>query len=357
MPARRKQSPGVRAWARLLVNNQSRQKLPALRIGPYALSNRLALAPMAGITDRPFRLLARQLGAGLAASEMVTSDVRLWNTRKSSHRLDHEGEPEPRVVQIAGADAGMMAEAARENVRRGAQIIDINMGCPVKKVCKQAAGSALLRDLDNVKRILTTVVDAVSVPVTLKTRTGWSAEHRNGPEVALLAEECGIQALAVHGRTRECRFKGEAEYDTIRVICSELKIPVFVNGDIDTAQKARRILDYTGAAGIMIGRAAQGRPWLFRHIDHYLNTGTELAPLAPAEVRDIMLGHLHSLHRFYGEIAGTKIARKHLGWYCRGHIGAEQYRQRVVRVDTAREQVLLTRRYFDGLVQRGEQAA
>lgn len=339
------------------MTGQAENTSAALSIGPYALGNRLALAPMAGITDRPFRLLARRLGAGLAASEMVTSDMRLWQTRKSRLRLDHEGEPEPRVVQIAGADAGMMAEAARENVRRGAQIIDINMGCPAKKVCKQAAGSALLRDLQNVRRILTTVVDAVSVPVTLKTRTGWSMEQRNGIEVALLAEECGIQALAVHGRTRECRFKGEAEYETIRNICSELKIPVFVNGDINSAQKARRVLDYTGAAGVMIGRAAQGQPWLFRHIDHYLNTGAELAPLAPAEVRDIMLGHLQNLHSFYGENAGTKIARKHLGWYCRGRIGAEQYRKRVVRVETAREQIMLTEHFFDGLVQRGEQAA
>jgi len=339
------------------MNEQTGKSEKVLRIGPYVLENRLALAPMAGIADRPFRLLARRLGAGLAASEMVTSNMKLWHTRKSRLRLDHEGEPEPRVVQIAGADAEMMAEAARENVRRGAQIIDINMGCPAKKVCNRAAGSALLRDLDNVKRILTTVVDAVSVPVTLKTRTGWSPAHRNGLEAALLAQECGIQAIAVHGRTRECRFRGAAEYDTIRDICSTLGIPVFVNGDIDSAQKARRILDYTGAAGVMIGRAAQGRPWLFRHIDHYLNTGTELEPLAPEHVRDIMLDHLQNLHRFYGENAGTKIARKHLGWYCRGQSGAEEYRQRVVRVTTAREQISLTRRYFDGLAQRGELAA
>ena len=328
-----------------------------IRIGPYALANRLALAPMAGITDRPFRLLARRLGAGIAASEMVTSDTRLWHTRKSALRLDHAGEPEPRVVQIAGADADMMANAARENVRRGAQIIDINMGCPAKKVCQKAAGSALLRDLDNVKRILTAVVDAVSVPVTLKTRTGWSRQQRNGVEIAVLAEQCGIQALAVHGRTRQCRFGGAAEYETIRDICREVQIPVFVNGDIDTPQKARSVLLYTGAAGLMIGRAAQGRPWLFRDIDHYLHTGTELAPLAPADVRDIMLGHLQNLHHFYGENAGVKIARKHIGWYCRGHAGAEQYRQRAIRVETAREQLLLTSRYFDGLAQRGEQAA
>ncbi len=328
-----------------------------LRIGPYRLPNRLALAPMAGITDRPFRLLARAHGAGLAASEMVTADMRLWHTRKSRLRLDHEGEPEPRVVQIAGADATMMAEAARENVRRGAQIIDINMGCPAKKVCNRAAGSALLRDLDNVRRILTAVVDAVDVPVTLKTRTGWSEQQKNGLELALLAEECGIQALAMHGRTRACRFKGTAEYDTVRDVCRALSIPVFVNGDIDSPQKARAALEYTGADGLMIGRAAQGRPWLFRDIDHYLQTGRELDPLAPSEVRDIMLGHLQNLYRFYGQQAGVKIARKHLGWYCRGRVGAEQYRHNVVRVATAREQLDLTVRYFDGLAQRGEQAA
>ncbi len=328
-----------------------------LSIGPYQLSNRLALAPMAGITDRPFRQLARRLGAGLAASEMVTSDMRLWHSRKSRLRMDHAGEAEPRVVQIAGADAQMMVAAARENVRRGAQIIDINMGCPAKKVCRRDAGSALLRDLDNVRRILCAVVDAIDVPVTLKTRTGWSRARRNGVEVAMIAEDCGVQALAVHGRTRECRFKGAAEYDTIRDICRELRIPVFVNGDIDSPSKARRILDYTGAAGVMIGRAAQGRPWLFKHIDHYLQTGTELGPLAPAEVRDIMLDHLRNLYHFYGEQAGVRIARKHLGWYCRGRMGAEQYRQQVVRVATAREQTELTSRYFDGLAQRGELAA
>lgn len=326
-------------------------------IGPFALANRLALAPMAGITDRPFRLLCRRLGAGLAASEMVTADMRLWNSRKSRLRLDHEGEPEPRVVQIAGADAAMMVQAARENVRRGAQVIDINMGCPAKKVCKRAAGSALLRDTDNVRRILMSVVDAVDVPVTLKTRTGWSPEQRNGVEVAVLAEESGVQALAVHGRTRQCRFSGSAEYETVRDICREVGIPVFVNGDIDTPQKARKILDYTGAAGVMIGRAAQGRPWLFRHIDHYLKTGLELPALAPLEVRDIMLGHVQNLHRFYGEKAGVRIARKHLGWYCRGHAEAGNYRHQVVRLETAREQLELTSRYFAGLAQRGEQAA
>lgn len=328
-----------------------------VKIGPFQLANNLALAPMAGVTDRPFRMLCRSLGAGIAASEMVTSDVRLWHTRKSRLRLDHEGEPEPRIVQIAGAEPGMMAEAARENVRRGAQIIDINMGCPAKKVCNKAAGSALLRDLENVKRILTTVVDAVSVPVMLKTRTGWSQSSRNGVEIALLAEQCGVQALAFHGRTREDKFKGEAEYDTIRDVCRATKLPVFVNGDIDTPQKARSVLQFTGAAGVMIGRAAQGRPWIFRDIAHYLQTGHELPDLDASEVRDIMLGHLQNLYRFYGDQAGVRIARKHLGWYCRGHNGAADFRHRVLRVETANEQMELTTEFFDSIAQRGEQAA
>lgn len=328
-----------------------------VKIGAYELTGNLALAPMAGVTDRPFRMLCRTLGAAIAASEMVTADVGLWHTRKSRLRLDHEGEQAPRIVQIAGGEPAMMAEAARENVRRGAQIIDINMGCPAKKVCKRAAGSALLRDLDHVRRILTSVVDAVDVPVTLKTRTGWSEERRNGVEVAVIAEQCGIQALAVHGRTRACMFRGNAEYVTIRNICRETNIPVFVNGDIDTPQKAREVLSFTGAAGLMIGRAAQGRPWIFRHIQHYLQTGCELAALAPPEVRDIMLGHLQNLYLFYGEKSGVRIARKHLGWYCRGHAGADRYRHQVLRVETAREQIELTSRYFDSLGQQDQRAA
>ncbi len=328
-----------------------------MKIGPYTLAGNLALAPMAGVTDRPFRMLCRTLGADIAASEMITSDLSLWHTRKSRLRLDHAGEQEPVTVQIAGAEPAMMAEAARENVRRGAQIIDINMGCPAKKVCKRAAGSALLRDLDLVKRILTSVVDAVDVPVTLKTRTGWSKSHRNGVEVAVLAEQCGVQALAIHGRTRECMFKGKAEYATIREICRETSIPVFVNGDIRSPQEAQEALSFTGAAGVMIGRAAQGCPWIFRHIHHYLQTGHELADLDPGEVRDIMLDHLQNLYRFYGETPGVRIARKHLGWYCRGQPEAADYRRQVVRVNTAREQVGLTRRFFAGLVRKNEQAA
>ncbi|MBS0396506.1 MAG: tRNA dihydrouridine synthase DusB [Proteobacteria bacterium] len=286
-----------------------------MRIGPYALGAPLALAPMAGVTDRPFRLLCRRLGAGIAASEMVTSDVRLWHTPKSRRRLDHAGEPEPRVVQIAGGEPAMMAEAARRNVDLGAQVIDINMGCPAKKVCNRAAGSALLRDEPLVGAILEAVVRAVQVPVTLKMRTGWDAEHRNGVRVARLAEACGVRALAVHGRTRADHYAGSAEYATIRAIKAAVAIPVFANGDIDSGAKARAVLEETGADGVMIGRAAQGRPWIFREIGHFLSAGTHCPPPERREVRDIMLAHLDQLYAFYGEQVGVRVARKHLGWY------------------------------------------
>jgi tRNA-dihydrouridine synthase B len=286
-----------------------------MRIGPYELPAPLALAPMAGVTDRPFRLLCRRLGAGVAASEMVTSDVRLWHTDKSRRRLDHAGEPAPRVVQIAGGEPAMMAEAARRNVDLGAEVIDINMGCPAKKVCHRAAGSALLRDEGLVAGILEAVVAAVTVPVTLKMRTGWDREHRNGPSVARIAEASGIQALAVHGRTRADHFQGEAEYATIAAIKAAVRIPVFANGDIDSGAKARAVLEETGADGVMIGRAAQGRPWIFREIGHFLRTGRSCAPPVRAEVRDIMLAHLNELYDFYGESVGVRVARKHLGWY------------------------------------------
>jgi tRNA-dihydrouridine synthase B len=286
-----------------------------MRIGPYELAAPLALAPMAGVTDRPFRLLCRRLGAGLAASEMVTSDVRLWHTPKSRRRMDHAGEPEPRVVQIAGGEPAMLAEAARRNVDDGAQIIDINMGCPAKKVCNRAAGSALLRDEALVAAILDAVVRAVDVPVTLKMRTGWDVANRNGVRIARLAEALGIQALAVHGRTRADHYQGQAEYATIGMIKSAVRIPVFANGDIDSGAKARAVLEETGADAVMIGRAAQGRPWIFREIRHFLTHGTEPAPPVRAEVRDIMLAHLDQLYAFYGEHAGVRVARKHLGWY------------------------------------------
>ncbi|WP_431023418.1 tRNA dihydrouridine synthase DusB [Halomonas sp. H5] len=291
--------------------------LPA--IGPHRLTSRAILAPMAGVTDRPFRALCRRLGAGLVVGEMVTSDPSLWHTRKSRLRMDHRGEPGPRSVQIAGGDAAMLAEAARLNAERGAEIIDINMGCPAKKVCNKAAGSALLRDEALVAEILEAVVAAVEIPVTLKIRTGWCAESNNGLRVARLAEAAGIQALAVHGRHRQQRYQGQAEYDTIAEIKSRVSIPVFANGDIDSAAKAARVLDYTGADAVMVGRGAQGNPWLFREIDHYLAHGQEIAPPSATERHRLLGEHLGALHDFYGEVMGVRIARKHLGWYLERH--------------------------------------
>ncbi len=270
---------------------------------------------MAGVTDRPFRQLCRQLGAGLVVGEMVTSDPSLWHTRKSRQRMDHRGEPGPRTVQIAGGDAGQLAEAARLNADMGAEIIDINMGCPAKKVCNKAAGSALLRDEVLVAEILEAVVAAVDVPVTLKIRTGWSAESNNGVRVARLAQETGIQALAVHGRHRQQRYTGVAEYDTIAAIKSAVAIPVFANGDIDSPEKALRVLDYTGADAVMVGRGAQGNPWIFREIDHFLRHGERLAPPADQARAEVLRAHLAALHEFYGEHQGVRIARKHVGWY------------------------------------------
>jgi tRNA-dihydrouridine synthase B len=287
-----------------------------LRIGPYVLPSPIVLAPMAGVTDRPFRILCRAFGAGLAASEMISADVRLWTTSKSRHRMNHAGEPEPRVVQLAGADPAALAAAARANVALGAQIIDLNMGCPAKKVCGRLCGSALLTDEPLVARILEAVVSAVEVPVTLKIRTGWDREHRNGVAVACIAERCGIAALAVHGRTRADFYAGGAEYQTIRDIKARIRIPVFANGDIDTPQKAREVLDFTGADGVMIGRASHGAPWIFRAVNAGLREGIETPTLLRAEVRDIILTHLDSVYLFYGEASGLRIARKHLGWYC-----------------------------------------
>jgi len=286
-----------------------------MRLAQFALRAPLALAPMAGVTDRPFRLLCRRFGAAVAASEMVGADPTLWDSARSRLRRDHDGEPEPRIVQIAGGDARTMAEAAARAAADGAQIVDVNMGCPAKKVCNQAAGSALLRDETQVAAILAAAVAAAGVPVTLKIRTGWSRQTRNGTRIARIAEDCGVAALAVHGRTREDRFEGAAEYETIRDIKAAIRIPVFANGDIDSGAKARRVLDYTGADGVMIGRAALGRPWLFREIARALARDTQLAPPAHAEVRDIMLAHLEELYAFYGEYTGLRVARKHLGWY------------------------------------------
>jgi len=287
-----------------------------VRIGPYLLPSTVVLAPMAGVTDRPFRILCRSFGAGLAASEMITSDTRLWNTSKSRRRMDHEGEPEPRVVQLAGADPQALAEAARANVALGAQIIDLNMGCPAKKVCGKLCGSALLTDEALVARILESVVNAVDVPVTLKIRTGWDRTRRNGVNIACIAANSGIAALAVHGRTRADFYAGAAEYETIRDIKAQVHIPVFANGDIDTPQKAREVLDFTGADGVMIGRASHGAPWIFRAVNAHLAARNATPTLLRAEVRDIILAHLDSLYVFYGEETGVRIARKHLGWYC-----------------------------------------
>ena len=287
------------------------------RIGTWTIPAPVVLAPMAGVTDRPFRILARRLGAGLAASEMITSDTRLWNSRKTRQRMNHDGEPEPRVVQLAGADPEALAEAARRNVDLGAQIIDINMGCPAKKVCNSLCGSALLQDEPLVARILAAVVTAVqgAVPVTLKTRTGWNRDRRNGVRIAQIAEESGIAAIAVHGRTRADFYEGEAEYDTIRDIKAAVGIPVLANGDIDGADKARRVMAHTGADGAMIGRAAHGAPWIFREVNGFLTTGALPPPLSRSEQRDIVLLHLESIYAFHGEDSGLRIARKHLGWY------------------------------------------
>jgi tRNA-dihydrouridine synthase B len=303
---------------------------------------------MAGVTDKPFRQLCKQLGAGLAVSEMTTSDPKLWRTQKSLRRMDHDGEPAPVSVQIAGWDPRMLAEAARHNVAQGAQIVDINMGCPAKKVCNVYAGSALLQDEPLVARIVDAVVRAVEVPVTLKIRTGWDREHRNGVRVARIAEDAGIAALAVHGRTRADLYAGEAEYETIAAIKAAVKIPVMANGDIDSPRKARHVLDATGADAVMVGRAAQGRPWIFREIAHYLATDETLAPPARAEVGAILAGHLENLYAFYGEQQGVRIARKHIGWYCKEHVDAAAFRAVVNRVEHADAQLALVRAHFDG---------
>jgi tRNA-dihydrouridine synthase B len=320
--------------------------MSALRIGPYTLPNSLILAPMAGVTDQPFRRLCKRMGAGLVVSEMVTSDVRLWNTRKSSLRMIHDGDPEPRSVQIAGGDPEMLAEAARRNVEMGAQIIDINMGCPAKKVCNKAAGSALLKDEALVHAILQAVVAAVDVPVTLKIRTGWDRENKNGIAVAKIAEDAGIVALAVHGRTRADLYKGEAEYDTIAAIKQAVSIPVLANGDIDSPDKAKAVLAATGADGLLIGRAAQGRPWIFREIEHYLRTGEYLPAPSLLEVERILLEHLHALHAFYGDVMGVRIARKHVSWYLATLPGANEFRAQFNRLGSTDAQYTNVLEFF-----------
>jgi len=324
--------------------------LPApLQIGPYRIDVPVVLAPMAGVTDKPFRMLCKRLGAGLCVSEMTTSEPRLWHTSKSAHRMDHVDEPAPISVQIAGTDPQVLAQAARYNIDHGAQIIDINMGCPAKKVCNVWAGSALMQDEALVGRILAAVVAAVDAPVTLKIRTGWNRDNRNGLAVARIAEDCGIAALAVHGRTRADQYMGEAEYETIAAIKAAVKIPVLANGDVDSPERARFVFDYTKADAVMIGRAAQGRPWIFREVAHFLETGEHLPSPTPAQVRDILTGHLQHLHAFYGEQAGVRIARKHLGWYARDRPENAAFRAVVNRAESADEQIRLTRNYFDAL--------
>jgi tRNA-dihydrouridine synthase B len=320
-----------------------------MRIGPYQLANNLVLAPMAGVTDRPFRQLCRTMGAGLAVSEMVTSNSLLYGSAKTRRRADHAGESAPVSVQIAGADPTLMAAAARYNVDRGAQIIDINMGCPAKKVCNVYAGSALLADEPLVARILEAVVAAVDVPVTLKIRTGPSPVQRNAVRIARLAEDCGVRLLAIHGRTRACGFSGHAEYDTIAEVKSRLRIPVIANGDIATPAEARAVLERTGADGLMIGRAAFGRPWIFREIAHFLATGETPAPPALAEVEAVVREHLEGLYTLYGEEQGLRVARKHLGWYARALPGGEAFRQGVVRLECAARQRAAVNDYFERL--------
>ena len=321
--------------------------LPTLTIGPYTLDSPFVLAPMAGVTDKPFRRLCRRFGAGMTTSEMTTADTSLWQSAKSRHRLDLDLDAEPVAVQIAGSDPEQMALAARACVDRGAQIIDINMGCPAKKVLKKLAGSALMQDEGRVRDILDAVVASVDIPVTLKTRTGWSPEHRNAVRIAEIAEGAGVVALTIHGRTRADKFRGSAEYATISAVKNSVSIPVIANGDITSLEKSLEVLELTQADGLMIGRGAQGRPWIFAELNQLLANGTPFEPLEKNELRDMMLGHLNELHRFYGESTGVRVARKHLTWYCENLANAEEYRNRVVRVDSASEQIALTAEYFN----------
>ncbi|RUO53678.1 tRNA dihydrouridine synthase DusB [Pseudidiomarina homiensis] len=320
-----------------------------MRIGPYLLDNPVILAPMAGVTDLPFRQLCNELGAGLTVSEMLSSNPRVWQTQKSQMRMGHANEPGIKAVQIAGCEPELMAQAAQHNVANGAQIIDINMGCPAKKVNKKMAGSALLQYPDLVQDILHAVVNAVDVPVTLKIRTGWDPDNRNGVAIAQLAEQAGIQSLAVHGRTRACMYKGEAEYDTIRAIKQAVTIPVVANGDIRTPAKAREVLAYTGADAIMIGRGAQGNPWLFREIAHYLATGEQLAKPSISEVTDVVMRHVKRLHEHYGDFTGVRIARKHVGWYLQEQQPAAEFRRQFVTIEDAAEQIDALATFFNSV--------
>ncbi len=328
-----------------------------MQIGPYTLSNNLILAPMAGVTDRPFRQLCKNLGAGMAISEMVSSNSLLWGSEKTKRRANHDGEIEPKSVQIAGADPQMMAEAAKHNADQGAQIIDINMGCPAKKICNVMAGSALLQNEKLVDEIVSAVVKAVDIPVTLKIRTGWDKENRNAVRIAQIAEQAGVQALAMHGRTRSCQYRGDAEYDTIAEVKQNIHIPLIANGDITTPEKAKFVLEYTDADALMIGRAAQGRPWIFREILHYLATGEHLAEPKPGEIRDILIGHLNNLYDFYGEFTGVRVARKHISWYSKGQRHGAAFRDAVNRVETIEQQLEMTNKFFNNLINPREELA
>jgi len=323
-----------------------------MHIGPYKLRNNLVVAPMAGVTDRPFRMLCKKLGAGLAVSEMVTSNSLLYGSAKTLRRANHEGEVEPISVQIAGADPKMMAEAAKYNVDHGAQIIDINMGCPAKKICNVMAGSALLKDEPLVAQILKAVVAAVNVPVTLKIRTGWDKQNRNAIAVAKMAEDIGVQALAMHGRTRACAYMGDAEYDTIAEVKQATRIPIIANGDITTPEKAKFVLDYTGADAVMIGRAAQGRPWIFREIEHYLSTGAHMPAPEVNEIRSVMLAHLHDLYDFYGDLTGMRVARKHISWYTKGLKDSANFRHAMNQLQTIDSQLAAINDFFNHLQQQ-----
>ncbi|MDD2934110.1 MAG: tRNA dihydrouridine synthase DusB [Methylotenera sp.] len=325
-----------------------------MQIGHHILKNNLVVAPMAGVTDRPFRQLCKKMGAGLAISEMVTSNSLLYGSEKTLRRANHEGEVNPISVQIAGADPKMMAEAAKHNVDNGAQIIDINMGCPAKKICNVMAGSALLKDEPLVAQILRAVVNAVDVPVTLKIRTGWDKQNRNAVQIAKMAEDLGVQALAMHGRTRACAYMGEAEYDTIAAVKQAIRIPLIANGDITTPEKAKFVLDYTRADAVMIGRAAQGRPWIFREIEHYLTTGTHLLPPTVDEIHTVMFEHLHDLYDFYGDLTGMRMARKHISWYTKGLAGSAQFRHSMNTLQTIELQLQAINDFFAELKTKNE---
>jgi tRNA-dihydrouridine synthase B len=324
-----------------------------MQIGSHILKNNLIVAPMAGVTDRPFRQLCKSMGAGMAVSEMVSSNSLLWGSEKTRRRANHEGEVDPISVQIAGADPAMMAEAARYNVGQGAQIIDINMGCPAKKICNVMAGSALLQDQPLVGRILDAVVGAVNVPVTLKMRTGWDTQHKNALAVARIAESAGVQALAIHGRTRACAYTGHAEYHTIAAVKAAVKIPVVANGDITTPEKAKQVLEYTGADAIMIGRAAQGRPGIFREINHYLATGKHLQLPEVTEIHRVLIKHLHDLYHFYGEYSGVRIARKHISWYTKGLVGSAGFRHAMNQLQSTDQQLSAVNEFFSELAGYG----